>query len=94
MRKLILAGLIGFISLPAEAHDWYPRECCGGWDCAPAERVVSTSGGLWVTTKHGTAFFDAAFATRESKDGRIHACMRPEGGGKFTPLCLFIPPQS
>ncbi len=94
MKKLVLAGLLCLVSPAAQAHDWYPTECCSGQDCAPAIRVAATEGGLWVTTIHGTAFFNVNFEKRESKDGRLHACMRPESEGKFKPLCLFVPPST
>ena len=94
MRKMwLLAGLLwGFP--PAQAHDWYPNDCCHGMDCAPAISVQQEVGGLWVTTSRGTAFFPTSMLKRNSPDNQVHACMRPAFGGKMTPVCLFLPPNS
>jgi hypothetical protein len=85
----------------ASAHDWYPIECCSGTDCAEVEHAtydrVSGSDNklpiLAVTTKHGTALVPENFPHRESKDGKMHACMRP-GPGDMRLICLFMPPPS
>jgi hypothetical protein len=87
---------------PAQSHDWYPRECCSGQDCAPVEsmtRYLPDTGGrerLVVTTKHGTAFVPDKFPLRPSPDGRIHVCidrdMTPDAFGDTKLKCLFVPP--
>ena len=46
-----------------------------------------------VTTRHGTVYVPADFPRRESKDNRMHACMRPSGGGRMQLLCIFLPPS-
>jgi hypothetical protein len=75
------------------AHDWYPWECCSGLDCAPVLQVeVLPEAGLRVTTRHGTALVPASLERRESPDGRMHACMRPDDAGAMLPICLFVPP--
>lgn len=50
-------------------------------------------GTMAVTTKHGTVVIPQNFPRRESKDGRMHACMRPEGNGMKL-LCIFMPPAT
>jgi hypothetical protein len=92
-RILLLALLV---AAPARAHDWYPIECCHGMDCAPVEYVDGVSDqGLVVTTKHGTTTVPSTFPRRESKDHRMHVCMRPGGqGGAMRPICIFLPPAS
>jgi hypothetical protein len=97
---VILAVAIGSFVDRARAHDWYPMECCHSMDCAPVANVgtiTSTALGnelpaLVVTTKHGTAVVPATFPRRESKDGQMHACMRPGEGGAMRLICLFVPP--
>jgi hypothetical protein len=49
-------------------------------------------GGMLVTTKHGSVIVPANFPRRESKDHRMHACMRPGQGGSMRLLCIFMPP--
>jgi hypothetical protein len=103
-RKSILAALL-VTATPAAAHEWYPIECCHGMDCAAAEKVemlpgpaiASVTGGpvvtgaMSVTTKHGTVIVPANFPRRESKDHRMHACMRPGTDGMRL-ICIFMPP--
>lgn len=88
---------------PARAHDWYPLECCHSMDCAPVDKVEIVPSSVMasmlvppahaapsvmiVTTMHGTVAVPANFQQRQSKDGRMHACIR---GGKL--ICIFLPP--
>lgn len=96
---------IALVATPANAHDWYPVECCSGLDCAPVEKsevvretmhadmmslfggAPPLAGGLRVTTQHGTAIVPPTLTPRESKDHRMHACIR---AGKV--ICIFLPP--
>jgi hypothetical protein len=94
---------------PAFAHDWYPMECCHGMDCAPVDKVEVLPGAamatfglapqtgpseMLVTTRHGTVLVPADFPRRESKDNRMHVCMRPTGNGGMRLLCIFMPPST
>ena len=95
-----LAG-IAALSLPAVSHDWYPMECCSGTDCAVVEQVTYAHGLatdpalpiFTVTTKHGTAAVPPDFPRKESKDGEMHAYIRPIGNATKL-ICLFVPPPS
>jgi hypothetical protein len=105
-KKWLLAALLA-VATPASAHDWYPIECCHSMDCAPVDKVEMlpgpplasafggpvTLGGMLVTTKHGTVAVPENFPRRESKDNRMHACMRPAEGGKMRLICIFMPPS-
>jgi hypothetical protein len=96
----ILATVVHVHSVPARAHDWYPRECCSNKDCAPVENVtwsVPVGRGmrqLVVTSKHGTATVPADLQVRESKDGRMHVCIRQNELGDWDVICLFMPPPA
>jgi hypothetical protein len=106
-RAFIFAALLSAAGV-AEAHDWYPMECCSGMDCAPVEKVeilplqsagimgsnMSLPGTMMITTKHGTVIVPANFPRRESKDNQMHACMRAAPGGNMRLICLFIPPST
>jgi len=97
----ILAAVAGMAQCyqTANAHDWYPIECCSGTDCAPVEgiaRHVPTGGGIpqmVVTSKHGTAIIPQDFRAGESKDQRMHVCMRQSEIGTWDVMCLFFPPH-
>src|SRR5215831_21297535 len=106
MDRCVSSTLLGMalslgLQSPVIAHEWYPMECCHGRDCAPVESVetlapASTNGlaTLVVTTKFGTAVVPADFPRRESKDNRMHACMRQGATGRIHLLCFFVPPPS
>src|SRR5262245_43060414 len=99
---IVLFGLAVACAMfaPAQAHDWYPKECCHDNDCAPVESVARTSSlaasselpSTVVTTKHGTAVLPPNLPRRESKDNRMHACMNPGPMGKMQLICIFTPP--
>lgn len=106
VRTAFAASLLALSTLPAEAHDWYPHECCHGQDCAVVESIrvidpsmTTTADGqimatMRVTTRHGTAIVPSNFPRRESKDNRMHACMRFSLEMKDMKLiCLFMPPS-
>ena len=65
----------------ADAHDWYPMECCHGMDCAPVDKVqllspvsANATPAMIVTTKYGTVVVPPDFPRREF--GRQpHACL-------------------
>jgi hypothetical protein len=85
----------------ADAHDWYPIECCHGMDCAPVDKVevatpVSANAAtpMVVTTKFGSVMVPPDFPRRESQDNRMHACMRQGATGRMHLLCIFLPPPS
>lgn len=101
----VLAALYWPLFAKAQGHDvndpshWYPMECCHAMDCAPVtSAAVSTpieGGGMpnmVVTSKHGTVLVPHNFKRRDSKDGRMHVCMRPSEGGEMRLICIFDPP--
>ena len=59
---------------------------------APAQAAPALPGAMLVTTKHGSVVVPANFQRRESKDHRMHACMRPGDGGNMRLICIFMPP--
>jgi len=108
LRNAFLLSLM-VIATPAVAHDWYPFECCSGLDCAPVEKaeVVRSSiyaglaalpnqsaGDLIVTSRHGSAIVPSDLPRRESKDHRMHVCMRPQSSGQMRVICIFLPPPT
>lgn len=58
----------------------------------PSPAQASPVGGMLVTTKHGSVVVPANFPRRESKDSRMHACMRPDQSGGMRLICVFLPP--
>jgi hypothetical protein len=83
---------------PARAHDWYPHECCHGGDRAPVDNITrivtaASEAGLILTSKLGTALLPPNFPVRESKDHRMHVCMRPSLYRGMGITCVFMPPN-
>lgn len=92
-----LAGTAGPL-VPAQGHSWYPKECCDDADCAPVYAVsqLASANGLQqmiVISVHGRALVPPNFPVRDSKDARMHVCMRPDPDGIMDVMCLFLPPQ-
>ncbi len=110
LSGIVASALFGSFATPAGAHDWYPMECCHGMDCAPVDKVEVLQGpamatlgpiapqtgpsAMIVTTRHGSVLVPADFPRRESKDNRMHACMRPTGNGSMMLICIFMPPST
>ncbi|MGE5513937.1 MAG: hypothetical protein ACM31O_22140 [Bacteroidota bacterium] len=64
-------------------------------DCAPVERAeVQASGMMIVTSRNGTGVVPATLPRRESKDNRMHVCMRPNSTGGMRVICVFLPPPT
>jgi hypothetical protein len=86
------------IFAPASGHGWYPKECCHDVDCAPVDDIawLVPAGGaapqIIVTTRHGKAILRSNVSARESKDSRMHVCMRRFDTGDMEVICLFLPP--
>ena len=58
----------------------------------PGQAAPAMPGAMMVTTKHGSVIVPANFQRRESKDHRMHACMRPAEGATMRLICIFMPP--
>lgn len=73
---LIVVIVLMVIFSPANAHSWYPQDCCSGQDCAEVESAVEhPDGSVTVKTKHGTAKMPKGFKKRPSNDNKDHACI-------------------
>ncbi len=104
MLNMLIAVLVSASTAPywwtsAKAHEWYPHDCCYAGDCAPVDNVtrISPAGGgdtrLVLTSKHGTAILPPDFPMRESKDHRMHVCMRPSLYRGMGVTCVFMSPS-
>lgn len=85
----------GMDCAPVEKVEMLPGSAIAGMLGTPAN--ANQLGVMLVTTKHGSVVIPANFPRRESKDNRMHACMRCQVGhvGKDCPqrlICIFMPP--
>ena len=78
----------------ADAHDWYPLECCGDHDCAPADNVIQRSdGSLLVTARGMSVVIPKDYpGWKKSPDERIHVCIRKLRSGSEYLICAFRSP--
>jgi len=80
---------------PVDKVEILPGPAFSGILGTPAH--ASVLGAMLVTTKHGSVVVPANFQRRDSKDHRMHACMRPSSdpksdGGAMKLICIFLPP--
>jgi hypothetical protein len=88
----VLATLLASPSV-AHAHEWYPRECCSGEDCGPADTVVQRDDGSFLVTAHGmSVVIPSTFHWKPSPDGRVHVCIRQLVLGGSMLVCAFRGP--
>ena len=89
----VWAGLLDW-PRAADAHDWYPLECCGDHDCAPADNVVQRDdGSLLVTVRGMSVVIPKDYPVwRKSPDERIHVCIRKLRSGSEYLICAFRSP--
>ena len=84
MRRLLaLLLIVG----PAQAHDWYPVECCSGQDChaVPCEQITQDQFGYYWKGTHFTWAMDKG----PSEDGSCHVCVTLDKPGSPYPHCIF-----
>lgn len=92
---LLLAAICFTAVSKAQAHSWYDPDCCSGQDCEPVSAVSFVASDLSalpvmiVTTSLGTKPLTEYTKVRQSKDGRMHACIF---SGYL--LCLYMPPSN
>jgi hypothetical protein len=94
--SLLLALVLALSTArPADAHSWYPKECCSGRDCMVADRMITDSlGSKSIIVGPYRILVPRGFVPRPSPDGRIHACFIVDDEGSGPELrCLFVPAQ-
>lgn len=95
-RVAPMVAFAGLLCLAAgvHAHDWYPRECCGDGDCAPADNVVRRDDGSYLVTSRGMSIVIPADYNqwRVSPDARLHVCIRKLRSGSTYLVCAFRSP--
>jgi hypothetical protein len=100
-HSLLAVALALGITEPAlsdtRLRSFYPNECVAIDQCAPVDGVtwlvqpdVSTTQ-RFVSSVHGRAFVPRNFPVRESKDERVHVCLRYDPFGSLEVTCLLVP---
>lgn len=88
-KLAILAAMLFYIVVmlwlalrPADAHSWYPSNCCGDKDCypVPCDQIHSEGDALiW----HNMSI--AKFKAQASPDGQCHVCATD-----FGIICIYL----
>lgn len=94
---LLLAVVLALdAAFPANAHSWYPEECCSGRDCMAADKMIRDSwGSNVVIVGPYRILIPSDYVPRPSPDGQIHICFIVDGEGSIPEFrCLFTPAQS
>jgi hypothetical protein len=91
MRKVICLLTIAQLTMSgADAHSWYPKECCSDDDCKPvpcAELTKTNLGLMW----RGLVIFNE-MQTHDSLDQFCHVCIKANIDIlPYLPICVFIP---
>lgn len=92
-RVIALLAIAVLLCGYAWGHSWYDPDCCGGNDCEPVSAVAYVASDaaklpvMVVTTSLGTKAVTEQTKIRESKDGRMHACIYQ---GRL--ICIYMPP--
>lgn len=92
-RVIALAAIVFIVCGYAWGHSWYHADCCSNHDCEPVSAVTYVASdpaslpAMVVTTSHGTKPVTKDTSIRESRDGRMHACIFQ---GRL--ICLYMPP--
>src|SRR5262245_4752192 len=90
---LILTASVPGLTTSGNAHDWYPEECCHAKDCAPVESWAFTQKAQTGSLPQlSVTIVPKDIPRRESKDNRMHACMRAGWAGEKRIVCIFLPP--
>ena len=74
----------------AQAHDWYPMECCSQRDCFKVnmDELVESNNGDWLYLPRNLTF--SKDKIRPSQDRNFHVCIGNMEHNMGKPLCAFI----
>jgi hypothetical protein len=93
-RLLVLLAALSLLAASGSAHEWYPRECCGGLDCAQATEIKITPDGVLATVPGlgRTILLPKGLKYRPSPDDAVHVCV-DNNADTPTPRikCIFWP---
>lgn len=93
MRNLLFALSLALTSL-AQAHSWYPTECCSGEDCHEADSVTELpDGNSKVQVGSDIVIVPRTLKRRMSPDGHYHVCYHKWSDSTVVP-CFFEPGQA
>jgi hypothetical protein len=92
--KILLFAITLVPVLPAQAHSWYPAECCSGQDCREADMVTELpDGSAKVQVGNDTVVVPRSLKRRISPDGHYHLCYRKWTDSTIV-HCFFEPAQA
>jgi hypothetical protein len=89
-----VALIVMLIVGSAQAHDWYPHQCCHDTDCHPVgcDTLAENGDGsvTYTSDLHVTFEFEKR-KVKASQDSKCHVCIHSSPMQvPVTPLCVFI----
>jgi hypothetical protein len=93
---LLSVALLMFVAVfdLAQAHDFYPRDCCPNRDCYPVgESDLTPAAGGWRVEATGEVLPYTSTKVRQTPaeaDAPYHRCSS-RGDRKATTYCIFVP---
>lgn len=93
-EKITLFAAAAVWIAPAQAHSWYPYECCFNKDCHEADTVLEMpDGSAQVTVGNDMILVPRSFKRRMSPDFHYHLCYG-RLPGQTVVYCFFEPASS
>ena len=88
LKLAYLLAVLLVINGAAEAHSWYPRDCCHDADCRPvpcAELVATRNGLMW----RGAVIFNDQ-QIKASQDESCHVCAKAQQNAIVPLICRSV----
>ncbi len=90
IKAILFAATIAWI-VPAQAHSWYPKECCNEKDCHEVDNVTEMpDGSTQVRVGSDILSVPRTLKRRRSLDERYHVCYG-KLNGTTSIYCFFQP---
>lgn len=89
-----LAILLAFWSGPAWSHEWFPADCCSGFDCrvVPADHVKTTARGFVIPGNPEVVPYNSPKIRQTPPEGEGAYAVCTKGGAvDGAVICLYIP---
>lgn len=84
----------GFIWSEAKAHDWFPPNCCSGFDCRviPPDHVKASKGGFIIPGNPEVVPYSSPKIRQTPPEGEGNFALCTKGGKvEGEVICLYIP---
>lgn len=91
---LWVAAWLGAFDIEARAHDWFPPNCCSGFDCKviPQSAVKASKGGFVLPGNPEVVPYNSPKIRQTPPEGEGNFALCTRGGAPDGEvICLYIP---